>query len=746
MTTWIEHKNSILLTLLLSVAYLAQSQCITLDFEAGYTDIPDFLKNLNIVADSNAYEGTHVCLCDSIYEYGIGFEIDAAKEYPKQNIAIKDSFWFKIDDTLTQAKLVFSIDGEKGNAFWQGLDLINFRVAPGQWSEIKLDLHFPIDYLHGNKIKGYIWNPSHNRILIDHLTLEIEGEKQPSYQPDIEIDSLIIKPFVEYINAKGDTLRDLSIIESHEELVKDENGTMVINTEATFKEDVKLLRLAYIMPLPEGKLTVYRRNQHVDTSDFQNAYYLDREGFMIQTDSITFATYHNTGISSLQIDTEKSTACFNIDYWRDHPLIHYPLDDDTLEYFEDISYRNIKKGEVLKGNFTIYCNHISNELPRIMPVWDGYESVFIFTEHADWTDLSTHRAVLFGNENITQPDEAVGGFVYFNIPVTKSVFYNNPDQITNAETSKGHFDSPIETIKTDKEFYKLLKILDSKGFDICLHTPEIYTTERSNLKEALRFMRRKFGSPSWIDHGYNNTSKHNREDLVCDALLPDSPQYAFDLWKQNKVRYLWNAYYEENQIEQYHFDGHFIQPYDGFGDALPNRQITTLPNDDNLLLWATSSTLEVNEDHEWYYFFSENRLQHIVNQHKVFITHTYPAWSDPWRGFWEYNENETAVAMPGFNFALQQIANLREAKKMLPTTISQYLDFYEKLQNISYEIEPDGNIRLTNNGDDIKGLTLICTQPITVENKPIDFRRAGDEYLIWFDLDKYETTTIRFRQ
>ena len=199
-------------------------------------------------------------------------------------------------------------------------------------------------------------------------------------------------------------------------------------------------------------------------------------------------------------------------------------------------------------------------------------------------------------------------------------------------------------------------------------------------------------------------------------------------------------------MERYHFDGHFIQPYDGFGDALPNRQITRLPNDDNFLLWVTSSTLEVNEDHEWYYYFNENRLQQIVNQHKVFITHTYPAWTDPWRGFWEYNENGTAVAMPGFNFALQQIANLREAKKMLPTTISQYLDFYEKLQNISYEIEPDGNIRLTNNGDDIKGLTLICTQPIMVENKPIDFRKTGDEYLIWFDLNKHETTNIRFRQ
>ena len=746
MTTWIEHRKSILLTLLLSVAYLAQSQCLTLDFEEGYANITHNLLNLNIVTDSSAYDGTHICLCDSIHDYGLGFEINAEKEFPQQNIAVKYGFWFKIADTLTQAKLVFSIDGEKGNVYWQGYDLVNYQTRPNEWSEMLLDLHFPVDYLRNNSIKGYLWNPSHNRILLDHATLEIKGEKQPSYQPEIDIDSLIIKPFVEYINAKGDTLSDLSVIKSHEDISTDESGTMTFNTEVAFTEEVKLLRLAYVMRLPEGKLTVYRRNQCIDTSNFQNAYYLDREGFMIQSDSLTYATYHNTGISSLQIDTEKRTACFNIDYWRDHPLVHFPLDNDTLEYFEDISYRTITKGEMLKGNFTIYCSNTTDELPRIMPFWDGYESAFIFTEHADWTDLSTHRAVLFGNENITNPDEAVGGFTYFDIPVTKSVFYNNPDHITNADASKGHFDSPIETIKTDKEFYKLLKTLKSIGFDICLHTPEIYTTNRDNLKEALRFMRRKFGSPTWIDHGYNNTDKHNREDLVCDGLLPDSPQYAADLWKRNKVRYLWNAYYEENRMEDYNFDGHFIQPFDGFGDALPNRQITTSPNSNDFTLWATPSTLEVNQDNEWYYYFSESHLQHIVDQHKVFITHTYPAWSDPWRGFWEYNENGTAVAMPGFNFALQQIADLRNAKKMLPTTISKYLDFYEKLLKVSYEIQPDGSIRLTNHGEDIKGLTLICTKPLIVENKPIDFRKAGDEYLIWFNLDKHETITIRFRQ
>jgi hypothetical protein len=550
---------------------------------------------------------------------------------------------------------------------------------------------------------------------------------------------------VEYINTQGDTIND-PLVADNEISLKQEGNRLIVSTETVFKQDLRLLRLAYILPLPEGQLTVYRRNQHIDSTIFQPTYYLDREGFSIINDSLSLCTYHNTGISSLQLDAENRTACFNIDYWRDHPLLHYPMRSDTTDYFEDISYRDIKAGDILKGEFILYLT-VPKDLPRLMPVWGGYQSAFIFTEHADWTDLRTHRAVLFGNEHITKPEDAVGGFCYFNIPVTKSVFYWNPDNITNAETSGGRFRGLIASIKTDKEFFKLLKDIKKEGFEICLHSPEIYTTLPSEFPTAMQFMKKQFGTVSWIDHGYNNGPEKNREDLVCDGLLHDSPQYAVDLWKENGVRYLWNPYYEENRMEYYNFDSHFVQPYDGFGDALPNRQITTLPNGDkDFLLWSTPSTLEVNEDFEWYYFFDSIRLQRLVDQHNVFITHTYPAWSNPWRAFWQYNENGTAVAMPGFNFALSQLARFRDEKKILPTTVQEYLNYFEKLLNIDYQIIDNHTINLTNQGDPIEGLTLLCANPVVVEGKVINYRKTEEGYLVWFDLKKSETVTIKYRE
>ena len=754
------HLHLLIIVLLVAFPILkAQAQSYSNDFENQYTWYPPW-HNLDIVADSTDEGENYVCLCDANREYGLGFNVEPSKDHTFQNIRCQYSFRFKAE-VDTKAEIVITITDSTGTHFWQAYPLDRFMSDTTEWSTASLDLVFPSDYIKSGTIKSFIWNKGEERLLFDDARLEINAHAFPSYQPEISTDStsLATKYFlpekdfiviVEYINADGDTINDPSISETnmHVGFKLDPNDIIGFNitTETRFKEDVKLLRLAFVLPLPDGEITVFRRNQHIDSLHLQSSYYLDREGFTVKNDSISWSTYHNTGISSLQLDIENRTACFNIDYWRDHPLLHYPMRSDTSDYFEDISYRNVKAGEVLTGDFNIFSK-APDDLPRLMPVWDGYQSAFIFTEHADWTDIRTHRAVLFGNENITKPEDAIGGFCYYNIPVTKSVFYWNPDHITNAETSEGRFPGLIESIKTNKEFYKLLKSIKKEGFEICLHSPEIYTTIPSEFPQAMRFMKKQFGTKSWIDHGYNNGPEKNREDMVCDGLLPDSPQYAADLWKENGVRYLWNPYFEENRMERYNFDSHFVQPYDGFGDALPNRQITTLPNGDkDFLLWSTPSTLEVNEDREWYYYFDSVRLQRLVDQHNVFITHTYPAWSNPWRAFWEYDEKGNAVAMPGFNSALSQLARFREEKKILPTTVEAYLSYYEKLQNVEYLILNNQAVRLINHGEAIQGLTLLCSKPVVVEGKAIDFRKVDEGYLIWFDLKKNETINIKYRE
>lgn len=791
----------ILLCTAMFVAFTAKAQVFYNDFENRHEWMTPWF-NLHIVADSSATEENYVCICDSIHEFGLGFGINAGRDFPNQNVGFKYDFLFKADAN-TQAEIVVSIDDTIRNRYWVAYPLANYLNDTAEWSQVQLDLNFPANYTHGSEIKVYVWNKGKERLVFDDAKLEVkplhlsflpksdsivqkEYDKEKYFvlreDPYDKTSAPITYPLgmlEEYI-IDGDTIREFNLFVNHPSFGDWISHSEISSTRFNFHRDkdrpgheweislenwvsadnCKVVRQTLVIPFIDSTLTVYRRNLHIDSTLFQPEYYLDREGFTIGKGDRSFTLYHPTGnysfrYASLQLDAENRIAYINLEYWRDHPLIHYPLCDTIEDYFEDISCadlivkpgRGLYIGRCIRQNIYVNIGDDIHDLPRLMPVWDGYQSAFIFTEHADWTDIRTHRAVLFGNENITRPEDAVGGFCYYHIPVTKSVFYWNPDNVTNEKTSNGLFKGLVASIKTDKEFYKLLKTIRKQGFEICLHSPEIYTTIPDEFPKAMRFMKRHFGTKSWIDHGYNNGPTKNREDLVCDGLLRNSPYYAADLWEKNGVRYLWNAYYEENRMEHYNFDSHFMQPYDGFGDALPNRQITTLPNSGkDFLLWSTPSTLEVNEDREWYYYFDSIRLQRLVDNHNVFITHVYPAWSDPHRAFWQFNENGTAVAMPGFNFALSQLARFRDEKKILPTTIEQYLSYYEKLLNIDYQIIDQNTVRLINRGESIEGLTLLCTKPIIVEGKAIDFRKVDEGYLVWFDLKRNETVTIKLRE
>ncbi|MGN0033024.1 MAG: hypothetical protein ACI358_04515 [Candidatus Limimorpha sp.] len=518
------------------------------------------------------------------------------------------------------------------------------------------------------------------------------------------------------------------------------NSLAHIGLKTRFLKEMEFSRLSLIVPFLSDDFTVYRNNMRVDENDLQNEYYLGHEGFSLQIDGNQFNIYYCPHLSSIQLDVSSATAFLNLDYEKDHPLIHFPARNDTAEFFVDRSKRCAAPDDVISNSFDVSAS-IAFDIPRVMPVWNGYESAIIWTEHADWTDISTHRAVCFGNESVVSADSAVGGFVYYNVPVTKSVFYNNTAGIVNFVKNKD-FKGLHSTIKTDSLFFDFLLQLKEKGFDICLHTPEQYTTTHNELSAALSFMRDNFGSPTWIDHGYNNSLINNRENLVCDALNKYSPYYAYSLWKENGVRYIWNAAYEEfRDFDEWTFSSFLQRPYPFWGDAFPKPRFMRLPFDSEMLLWSTEYTIEPGES--WNYYFSDSNLEQIVESRSAFIIHSYPAWVTPERGFWTVKDGLIS-AKDGFNTALQRIADLRDRHLMLPTTVDKYMRYQERLQNIRYVIDNLGFVTVINdNPEPVEGLTLISRSPIKAINKKYNFKTSEGEYIIWFDIQPGEKVIIR---
>lgn len=799
-----KYYSLIFLLLACSQQLLSQSFSNSFEFENQLNS----WFNVSRYQDSTAFNGSFVSRCDSTVEYGCGFEKTFPKFSPDHSLMIKFCAMFRSYDAPCKAKYVFTIVKEGKTILWQALNLDDFsNDTTMAWFEANFEFHVPSDEINEATFKSYLWNPEKNTIDVDDIYFVFENIPIPTYFSDCYHEKELVSypkiitqtPFYElqYIaenkhvlvaNNSGKQLANMlllteielerdsvsltssdwkivrkrDLVSGNEVVLKNKNTysktklriradfdspELQFDIETRFRKRGRLLRQALVFQVSEDITKVYRANKQLDTIKFQRAYYLENEGFAFGTKKNHFAIYHAPKLSSIQLDTKLRNVFLNLDFWRDHPFIQYPLGNDTSNYFVDRSAREIKSSTKLENAFRLAIGIEPIEIPRLMPVWNGYETAIIWTEHADWTDIRTHRAANFGHENICDADSAVGGFVGHNIPVTKSVFYNNPDLMTNDAISDSTFSGLHTTIATHPEFFEFLLQLKSKGFEICLHTPEQYSSTQQNLKESLHFMQQHFGSPTWIDHGYNNSAINNRENIVCDGLNKKSKQYAAKHWENTGVRYFWNAFMEEaNPYKFWKFDANFAVPYPGFGDAFPNKMFTQFPFEKNALLWQTISTFEIHNDGDWDFFFSDDFLQNLIKHRSIQIFHMYASWVNPKKGFWVFDANGNIVASPGFNRALQKIANLKQQHLLLPTTINEWLSYHEKLQKVTCKILADGSIQLKNgNNETIFGISMIAKHSnIRIENKTIQTRKSGSETVFWFDIEAGEQVNIRF--
>ena len=752
-------------------------------------------KNMRRTENSSAFSGNYVCECPSDLIYAFGFDLDINDVIGNSNALISIDMKVKSDSRLNSV-FAISIERDGKNILWKSFPLSNGFAIGNQWYDNAFSMSLPNDILKDSKFNCYVMNNENESFVIDDFCLNIKYFNIPTYLSDVkeygipkklknifntksvnilysekegqivfadENDNVLTKPLslFYFLIVDNDTIKiqtsefkyqDSLLIAHSSQLTaklaissEEANSNVNFNLETTYNEDVKVLKSSLIIPFLNDDFAVYRRNPFVDTYDYQDVYYLDKEGFSLVFGDKQLNLYHPDDVSSIQLDVKNATAHINADYYYDHLLMRYEL-LDTADYYIDNSSTYMKKNSLQNSSFVISLTD-KITLPRIMPIFDGYESAFIWTEHADWADIKTHRATYFGSEDVTNIEDATAGFAYYDIPVTKSVFYHNPDSVTNLEKNPD-FPGLHSTIKTDDSFFDFLKQLRDNGFDICLHTPEQYTSTDEYLAEALSFMKEHFASPSWIDHGYNNSASNNREDLICDGLDSTSSYYVYELWKENGVKFPFNATYEEmnpRPFVDFVFDNELMRPYPGYGDAMPLPKVGHHPSYPDILLWSTPYTIEPGENWGWDYYVSQQYLDKIVDFRYVFITHFYAPWVEQRRGFWDIKDGKR-VAKEGLNNALKRISDMRDEHLMLPTTIADYMTYQQQLAHLEYRIMQDGSVMLKNNNNEtIKGLSLISVKEMSLDNEKSFNKRkthSGDEWIIWFDIAPNEVVRV----
>lgn len=530
---------------------------------------------------------------------------------------------------------------------------------------------------------------------------------------------------------------------------KDNSPAIEIKTRTEYNKNIELYRESLIFKFSVDVTEVYRKNRVADISSFQPEYWLDKEGAEMGRKKTASYIYHTPNVSSLQLNTIDNELIVNLDFYKDHPLLHFPLLDSSKNKFEDISVSIYHKNDSRENTFTLYAGKDFGSFPRLMKNPDGFLAAYIWTEHADWTDLRTHKAVYFGSEKINDANLSRGGFVKYKIPVTKSIFYYNPDKTNNAQSSKKTiFNTPIATLQETTGFREFNDQLYKLGYDLCLHTPEQFSSNRDIMGKALSFMQTNYHSECWIDHGYDNGIKNNREDLVCDGLNSASPFYSKDLWEKYGIKYLWNSYFEDTDCDSlYSFNSMIAKPYIGFGDMIPKPDYWQHPTrTGSLYSWATSSVL-LDVSDLWSYFFNPVKFQDLIKNRDVIINHCYPAstWSD--NGFWINNDSNTIVIHPGFDAILKLMRSYSDKGLISLTTVKDMMDYRISMDSVTIEPITVKEFKITNKSSKlIKGISFaIRAKSISVDSQVPAFKKNDDDIIFWFDLPARQSKIIKVK-
>lgn len=554
-----------------------------------------------------------------------------------------------------------------------------------------------------------------------------------------------------------------------------------VNIKTQYSKNTTVWREALVAAFDVNVSEVYRKNRQVDVESFDSEYWLQRQGVRFGNGVRSALIYHTPLVSSLQLDSKKNLLFVNLEYYLDHPFMHIPFQEDGGSKWVDLSKAQYVSGDERNNNFSIYLGDIPKVTPRIMLVPNGCLAGYVFTEHADGGNIQTQRAAYFGSEDISSIKDAVGGFVGHKIPVTKSIFYADAG------------DLPGSSIKDDPDWPQFLDFLDqlneTGNYDICLHTPDGSNSSREVLDESIKFMKNRFDTKTWIDHGMY-TGQINRECIVADGLNPNSEYYAADLWEKYDTRYfwcpaveviressligklmklklydasatLWKRYFSPEDLKK---KGFFTSCREMFIRYQDKGELNSLRPDKgnefptplfwqhltqtrNFYSWVTDYSMGVRNLSPKKINNEEKLINKLISDWGLFIQH----------GYYVSNENDNAVLSvrdgktvinPYFDQILEFMSHQREEGDLYITTIRDLLDYWVLIEKISFDYMPDGEIHVNNGNDEpIKGLSLVVqADTVRINGEIPKFRRIGKNTIFWFDIPAKQSISMQVEQ
>ncbi|HWA21425.1 MAG TPA: hypothetical protein VG735_03410 [Caulobacterales bacterium] len=510
--------------------------------------------------------------------------------------------------------------------------------------------------------------------------------------------------------------------------------------------DVELFQQVVVFEVGPRLAQLFLKNRK-STRLFPRArYWLDKQGVRFGAGEESVWLYHTPAVSSIEVEPKSNRLFVNLDKADDHPMM---VDEHDTSY-RDASAVRLTAASALETKFSISIGYAPPDTPRLMIAPNCRLATHVWTEHACYTDLRVHRAVYFGDERIEKAIDATGGFVRHGIPVTKSVFFDNPDGVAN----DGHsplFTGPQASLCTSPGMPVFLEELRDAGHEICLHCVQPNTSAHDAVEEALAHMGDKFGSVSWIDHFWYHPSGEKRgcaESFCCRGQV----SYSHDLWRKAGVRYFWNPFYEYEPLTEarphmevlnhWHWNEAVSNPLYWRHPTLGNPNAIATHRNGAFISFPTWESWFPRKDSARY---ALAQLNSLIDDWGVALAHTYPTFCGDANLAWREAEDGSIRIGEEFDALLAHMAELDQRGLLWNTTLRSLLGRLEQYEQVSVSPSPQsGGVVIENmSGAPLAGLTFALDTKAAVINGVLAAGvERGGAYLFARDLAADEKLTI----
>jgi hypothetical protein len=547
-----------------------------------------------------------------------------------------------------------------------------------------------------------------------------------------------------YCYSSGQRLHTQFVLRCREDSPEVEVRTLTTPMPAL---ETEIERHALILDMSQRPSRLFLKNRKEQRNFRPGCHWLDRQGAQFGTGRNAAIIYHTPDVSSVEVNLDDNLLMVVLDSAKDHPAL---LDDTGGASYVDASRSRLVPRQWFRADFRITFGYEPPMMVRLMAQPYGFLATHIWTEHACHTDPRVHRAVYFGSEHVTRATDAVGGLVKYKIPVSKSIFFDNPSGAVNDHQSS-LFRGPMASLRTSEGFEDMLIELRDCGHEILLHCVSPDTANPAQLRDALSYMQKKFASVSWIDHFWykgNGEKAGCHQSFCCRGLI----DFSRDLWRDHGVRYFWNPYFEyipivgkrsrRESLNHWTWDTAVSNPIFWRNATLSSPEATIVAHRDaDFVSFASFES--------WYpkagdTRFSNESLRDLVDNWGVSITHAYLTYVNDSNLAWTRDRNGAIVVSQVFDNLLVQLSRIQDEGLLLNTTLREFLGYQEAIEAIKIYPDPKaGGLRAVNTGAAVKGFAIASgAGDLLVDGRRPKYRQSGNDFIYWFDLDARQSVLL----